>query len=66
MSGKRRDDNVKQSTICNACRGTGTETRPRARRVTGPDGKTTTVTDQHEETCRVCNGYGEYPMVGGR
>lgn len=59
----KRDDDVKASTICGRCRGTGTETRDRQRMVIGPDGHKTVVTDEHVETCRMCNGYGEYPTV---
>lgn len=59
----KRDPRVKASTICGRCRGTGTEQRERQRRETGPDGKVRTVTEQHTETCRECNGYGEYPLV---
>lgn len=59
----KRDDNVKESTICNTCRGSGTETRQVARQVTGPDGKKTTVTEYKEYRCRTCNGLGEYPLI---
>lgn len=59
----KRDDDVKASTICGRCRGTGTETRERQRRTTGPDGRPVVVTEQNVETCRMCNGYGEYPRA---
>lgn len=60
---KRRDDRVKQSTICNACRATGKKPREVQRRVTGPDGRAVTVTETVDETCPTCNGYAEYPLI---
>lgn len=61
--GKRRDDKIKASTICGRCRGTGTETRDRQRRTTDGRGRAVTVTEAVTETCRMCNGYAEYPMT---
>ena len=65
MSKRWHDDKPqpKASTICGRCRGTGTETRQRQRRTTDAAGKPVTVTEDHEETCRMCNGYAEYPTI---